>query len=521
MASNRYKELMKQAQSEKIRLTRANCKEIKEMFKEVSKSLERKAVGAKRASLTERFMLDYKKAIDAELRQVRGLLYAKNKKAIEDAANATVQSQLSFLEEIDAKYSLGLDNTFRNAFSRVPQEAMNEILSGKMYKDRAGLSERIWADTKGMEKDIDYIIARGIAEKKSAYELAKDLQTYLDPDAKKDWEWSNVYPNTRKQIDYNAQRLARTSINHAFFNANMKSYAKNPFVEGVEWMLSDSHFERQIKPFGPDVCDEYAKHDEGLGTGVFPVDKVPLPHPMCLCTQAPYIPKDKDFNEIGEELGRWVRGESNPTLDAWYREFGREFAGGEKQDSYVYKFRKKESYSDWMDRQSKDMQQGILGKNKYILYKAGVIGEKDFDKPLSQLKEEGIITIKKSRLRHSVEGDFTPESRKVKGGGHGYRNIEILKAMGIEPEILKVFDNGVMSGNVPGHKRKWKREEGGQSWFPESWDDEKIHFAGTYVANKGTVDGNHIIGWYEDVKVRVIVQPDGEIGSIFPDLGQE
>jgi len=386
MASNRYKELMKQAQSEKIRLTRAIRNEIKEIFKDVSKSLERKAVGAKRASLTERFMLDYKKAIDAELREVRKQLYARNKKIIEDAANAAVQSQLSFLEEIDTKYSLGLGETFRNAFSKVPKDAMNEILSGNMYKDRMGLSERIWADTKGMEKDIDYIIARGIAEKKSAYDLAKDLEVYLDPEAKKDWEWSNVYPNTRKQIDYNAQRMARTSINHAFFNANMKSYAKNPFVEGVEWMLSNSHYERQIKPFGPDVCDEYAKHDEGLGAGVFPVDKVPLPHPMCLCTQAAYIPKD--FDEIGEELGRWVRGESNPTLDAWYGEFGREFAGFGEQDGDIYKFRKKESYSDWFDKRSDSYKKAVLGTHKYYLHKAGVFKDSYFDMPWSELNTE-------------------------------------------------------------------------------------------------------------------------------------
>ncbi len=68
---------------------------------------------------------------------------------------------------INNQYNLNMKDTFSSIFSKIPKDAMNEILFGKTYKDRKGLSERIWEYTKKFNKDIDYIIAEGIANKKS------------------------------------------------------------------------------------------------------------------------------------------------------------------------------------------------------------------------------------------------------------------------------------------------------------------------------------------------------------------
>ena len=38
----------------------------------------------------------------------------------------------------------------------------------------------------------------------------------------------------------------------------------------------------------------------------------------------PYIPKSLD--EVGTELGDWLKGNSNSKLDRWYKEYGLEFA---------------------------------------------------------------------------------------------------------------------------------------------------------------------------------------------------
>ncbi|WXR61221.1 hypothetical protein WG909_13100 [Peptostreptococcaceae bacterium AGR-M142] len=324
MASDLYKKLCKEAQNNKLNLTKKNFKTIRDMFKELSKELEIKAVKAKRKSLSERFLLDYKKSIDRSLKIVREELYKNNKKIIIESAKYANEVQLSFFNTINNQFDLGLDKTFNVVFSKVPEDAIKEIIRGEMYKDRKGLSLRIWTDTNNMSKDIDYIISKGIAEKKDVYSLSKDLEMYVNPEAKKTFEYNKVYPGTRKQIDFNAQRLARTSINHAFFLSNIRSCKRNPFLEGMKWELSMSHHERQVIKFGPDECDDYTEQNEyNMGRGVFPLSELPLPHPQCLCSQ--YAVLSKSLEDIGVDLGKWVRGENNPSLDNWYKKYYLDF----------------------------------------------------------------------------------------------------------------------------------------------------------------------------------------------------
>lgn len=78
--------------------------------------------------------------------------------------------------------------------------------------------------------------------------------------------------------------------------------------------LSPGHGARQVDRLGEDECDDYANNDYyNLGQGNFPPAEVPVPHPNCLCIQTAVIPKSLD--EIGEEIGDWLRGGNNPNLD--------------------------------------------------------------------------------------------------------------------------------------------------------------------------------------------------------------
>ena len=52
----------------------------------------------------------------------------------------------------------------------------------------------------------------------SYYEIAKDLESYVRPNARLPWnlrmaDGKKIY---KKQIDYNAQRLARTLVQHGY-----------------------------------------------------------------------------------------------------------------------------------------------------------------------------------------------------------------------------------------------------------------------------------------------------------------
>lgn len=131
-------------------------------------------------------------------------------------------------------------------------------------------------------------------------------------------------------------------------------------------------------------------------------------------------------------------------------------------------------------------------------------------------------------LEHASRGEFTynpktGEVSKMKGGGHGQENLEMLDSLGIDYNIEKTYPNGVRVGNVPGHKVKLKRAGIEQSWFPESWDANKIQEAGNYVieANKGVTikDGAAIFADYDGVKVGVIYT-DGKPATIFPNAIQ-
>ncbi|WP_219666859.1 hypothetical protein, partial [Clostridioides difficile] len=68
-------------------------------------------------------------------------------------------------------------------------------------------SDRIWSNIDKTKKDLDYIVSRGLAEKRGSYDIAKDLEKYVNPKVKKDYDWSKVYPKSNKKIDFNAYRL--------------------------------------------------------------------------------------------------------------------------------------------------------------------------------------------------------------------------------------------------------------------------------------------------------------------------
>ena len=368
-------------------------------------------------------------------------------------------------------------------------------------------------DTAMMDKDMSYMLEKAVILKKSAFDFAKDIEQYVNPESRKPWDWSKVYPGTRKQIDFNAQRFARTSINHAYWLSNTRSCSKNPFATVMRWELSNSHYERQVLPFGEDICDELARQNwYRLGTGNFPVNEVPIPHPMCLCVQYAVIPKSME--DIGKELRAWTQGEPNPLLDEWY--------DVNVKNPEKAKYQRPDLRSAaWMARQPEALKEYYLGgKNKRILFDAGVLSEKDFGKNLHKLQEDGIILIQKSKIRHSTIGDFGTVSGRMTGGGHGQANIEELNRRGIEYTISKTYSNEVRVGNVERHTTNWKASGNGQSWFPINWDEDKIHAAGTFVANKGAQEGNHMYGIYENVKVGVILETDGKVGSVFPDVIQ-
>lgn len=212
--------------------------------------------------------------------------------SMKTTAQGVVDAQRKFLSKIGM---FGIEG----AFSHVPNQIVTSIATGNIYNDNWTLSAAIWGMSKKTHKDIDKIIAEGVALNKSAYDIAKDLEKYVNPAARKEWDWSKVYPGTNRVIDYNAQRLARTLVAHAYQQSLERTCEKNPFVTGYKWVSANS-----------DRTCELCKERDGK---IYEKGDLPLDHPNGLCTFIAVIPDS--MTDISNRLADWAKGKSDSALD--------------------------------------------------------------------------------------------------------------------------------------------------------------------------------------------------------------
>lgn len=267
MASTDYVKMAMAARRGVSRLTLRQQAEIIKIYGDAIDDLANKASKAKDRSLTKRWALDYAEELALERARLQKELEESIRHNTKKAAGFGTEFDLQMFAILEDKMNINFGPRFKEMFSQVPDKAIKPILTGKLYKDGRSLSQRIWHIGNDFEKDVQYIINRGLIEKKSAVELAKDLERYVKEPAKRPTTWGKAYPNLRnRQVDYNAMRLARTSINHAYQTASIKSSSMNPFIEGIEWQSAEIHGRTC------ELCME--RHGR-----VYPVKSVPLDHP--------------------------------------------------------------------------------------------------------------------------------------------------------------------------------------------------------------------------------------------------
>ena len=176
------------------------------------------------------------------------------------------------------------------------------------------------------------VVYAGVANSKSALQIAKDLESFLGAGHEcPRWTRYRLYGLTRKQIAggrrgglysgveckeqgvaYKALRLARTEIQYIHHLAAQETRKRMPFVKGERIVLSPAHPRH-------DICDETIEAAPN-GDGVYPVGAVQLPlHPNCICTQLSVLMAEDAFvdrlqgwmNRLGtwrelDEYARWV-----------------------------------------------------------------------------------------------------------------------------------------------------------------------------------------------------------------------
>lgn len=207
------------------------------------------------------------------------LLHESAKKVGDNAAQKAINEMIPLLNSAGLyREGIKLYQEIRDYGERVAKRLMVDGWSGQP------LSYTIKTIKAGTQKTVQNIIANGSAEGKSAFDIAKRIEQYLNPI--KNGATVAPYEEYRKRfgrpksftpkgvpkgsVQYNAYRIARTEMAHISRTAVLDFYEDKEFVKGYSWHLSNRHKET-------DICDENAKKTYETR------DDIPTQHPNCLC----------------------------------------------------------------------------------------------------------------------------------------------------------------------------------------------------------------------------------------------
>lgn len=292
------------SQVRRSRIVRQQQKQIKkayeEALKEITKSVD-KLYGKNDVSSSMRRV--YLNKLKDDIKNQMDIVDGKTETIIKDNIGLMAEEVAKNTQMYNSKIGL---NAIVNSTS-LRHRVVTNIVTGKVYDSKFTLSSSIWGDNKRRLNEINRIIARDILQNKGVYDIAKDLERFVNPKARKDYDWSKMFPGSRRKIDYNAQRLARTMVSHAYQQAFVEATINNPFVAAYRWMTSGSD---RVCP----ICIDRESTDQfGLGPGIFPKDRLPLDHPNGMCTFECVMAMSDE--EVGEAIADWYLGEGDETMN--------------------------------------------------------------------------------------------------------------------------------------------------------------------------------------------------------------
>lgn len=310
-------------------------KKLFESFEEIRKKIDEQIQGMNFSTVSERVRRQQLEEIRHNLQEQLQSYYNALESGLKDDMVAVGESVLKESENFytDLNMPIGMSIT------SFPVEIMNNIVNGSVYEEKWYLSKALWGDYTEKLDQINDVISQGVGLNLSSLEIAKQLEQYVDPKAmtpsktivtdclkdpvtgklyskdyvkrhpEKDWTGFTEAKSRYRygKVDYNAQRLSRTLINHAYQQNVVHQAKANPFGTGVRWDASGG--ERMCE-----ICEER----DGK---IFPVDDVPLDHPNGMCTFE--VVTDLDMMEMSNVLADWVNGvptDYDEKLDAWYND---------------------------------------------------------------------------------------------------------------------------------------------------------------------------------------------------------
>lgn len=312
MASDYIRLVENRARQQLETLTEEQQYKIYQVYKSAGRNLASGYTQAKSGTATKALYASYTQKIAEETEQIIKEYAIK-------FGDLPIQVESLIMNE--AFRRAGLDtslagDTFKNLVGKLGMESAKNVIGGGIYQDGAGLSARVWQASAMASNRIQAVVAAGLAQDMSAVKLSKLLQDYVNPTARKTWSNDKIrktlgdgYAAWNKNLEYNALRLARTTLAHTATMSMRQAKKVNPYATKIRWHSVHA---------GGRTCATCEEMDGQL----FDTDKCPFDHPNGMCYQTHEM--EKSLDEMADELAAWCKGEPNETLDEWWAQTGGE-----------------------------------------------------------------------------------------------------------------------------------------------------------------------------------------------------
>lgn len=278
--------IFKDAWEARDSITKRQEREIRKLYNQWARELREQAnqlskIGTPNSANQSRDMAQLYYKLRSASKQLTAEINTSIKENVEYMSNVVVRCNKRWL------HNLGFTNiSIDTKFSFVKDMVVRNIITGNIYTTGYSLSSRLWDIEKNTMKDIYSIVAKGIAQNMTVYDISKMLEKYVKPD-KRVPSSMGVH---QQVTDYNAQRLARTLIQHAYQQTLVALTKDNPYVNGYIWHAD-----------GPHSCELCESRDGRI----YSAEDLPLDHPNGMCSMEPNINIEKMMLEVidwGEEL---------------------------------------------------------------------------------------------------------------------------------------------------------------------------------------------------------------------------
>ena len=315
--------------------------------------------------------------------ELEDLLTKYNRDISDEIYNLQRQIMYSYFDpsfqEFRAKVDKLVDITNR--------KVINQMIQGNIYHDGKGLSDRIWDTAKTSGNKMSIAINSCIAQGMGAADMSENLKEFA-MGGHHTWSRNKIREKlgdgyARKYgsggLDYEALRLARTTLTHQAQISVINSSKVNPYMDAVIW-----HSDHQAGR----TCQLCLDRD---GTKYYlNKQSVPLDHPNGMCWLEPAYSMTPE--EIAKDMKAWAAGEKNSGLMDKIPEY--KGLGGktkkaakpkakpkEKVIDYIEKYRKQRRPKPETIEKAKEQIEKIIADNKAKLQKDyKVIVEKDVKK---------------------------------------------------------------------------------------------------------------------------------------------